>query len=350
MEETMSKFSRRSFLIGSILGSAAVALTRPLHASAQAGALPTGFAGFDHGLFPQRPDLLTSGHGDDYGQLLRRVLAALGESGIVARPGETVLIKPTLAYNRQPGQGGNVHPDVLRAVIEVALDAGAKKVIVFDRTGLRAADAYRVSGAWLAIHRLADARVRLVELQTEDFVAFDPVALGAASGLPQGYAQAELTGGLFEQTGIMDALAQYRVCRYVLEADRIINLASARVHPSRRVALGMANLLGLIGGGPADVSWRQRQDAELAVLTAAIRPDLTILDATRAVVRNGPMGRGLPDIERWDRLAASRDPLAVEVYGAGLFGVPAEELPSVALAAQLGAGSPVLTRARLLEL
>jgi uncharacterized protein (DUF362 family) len=261
-----------------------------------------------------------------------------------------VLVKPTLAYNRQPGQGGNVHPDVLRAVIELALDGGAQEVIVFDRTGLRAADAYRVSGAWLAVHRIADARVRLVELQTEDFVTFDPVALGAASGLPQGDAQVNLTAGQFEQTGILDALAQYRVCRYVLEADRIINLASARVDPSRRVALGMANLLGLIGGGPADAAWRQRQDAELAVLTAAIRPDLTILDATRAVVRNGPMGRGRPDIERWDRLAASRDPLAVEVYGAALLGVPVEELPSVALAAQLGAGSPVLNLARLLEI
>jgi uncharacterized protein (DUF362 family) len=324
-------FSRRSFLIGSVLGSASTLLAKGVLASGlartPAGSAPVSAAP-PRSLLPHRPHLLVTGRNADYRLLVQTVVEALGGPKVLARRDEQVVIKPTLAYNRLPGQGANVHPDVLRATVELALDAGARQVLVFDRTGLRAVDAYRVSGAYLALHRLGDARVKLVALADADFV---PLAESKVAG-----AAAQLAG--------------YQVCRYLLEADRVINLAAARVHPTRQVALGMANLLGLIGGGPADAAWRQHQDAELAVLAAAIRPDVTILDATRAVVRNGPVGLGSGDVARWDTVVASRDLLAVETYGARLFGVDAAGLPYLGLAHQLGAGTPHLTRARVYEL
>jgi hypothetical protein len=67
------------------------------------------------------------------------------------------------------------------------------------------------------------------------------------------------------------------------------------------------------------------------------------------VVRNGPLGLGSHDVERWDTLALSHDPLAVEVFGAGLFGLRAEQLGHLALAEQLGLGRATLAGRQLIE-
>ena len=101
----------------------------------------------------------------------------------------------------------------------------------------------------------------------------------------------------------------------------MVNLPTARHHPTRRVSLGLSNLLGLVGGWTSASRWLPRQDADLALLGGAIRPELTILDATRPVLKNGPCGRGPADLGRLDLLAGSCDPLAVEAFGAGLLEV-----------------------------
>jgi uncharacterized protein (DUF362 family) len=80
-----------------------------------------------------------------------------------------------------------------------------------------------------------------------------------------------------------------------------------------------------------------------------VRPDLTILDATRAIIRNGPMGRRRCDVAHWDTLVVSRDQLAVESYGARLFGLLPHMLPHLDLAERLGVGVASLTTERLIE-
>jgi len=320
----MQPITRRGFLIHSALAGAALALGG---LGSAAPSLPAA-----HGASPASP--LVVAHGRDYAGLLVRAVARLGGPRLLGRPGETVLIKPTLAWRRSPGQGANVHPAVLRAVIELALAGGARRVVVAERTSMDSATVFRANGAWQAVRAIGDPRVELVHLDEAAFVPFAELNV----------ARAELSGA---QAISLDG---YLVCRHLLEANRVINLAAARQHPTRQVALGMANLLGLIGGGPADVAWRQRQGAELALLSAAVRPELTILDATRAVVRNGPLGNGPADVARWDTLALSVDPLAVEAFGAARFGLDPAQLEHLALAEELGLGRASVSGRRLIEL
>ena len=47
-----------------------------------------------------------------------------------------------LGWNRVPEQAGTTNPDVVRALVELAYTAGAKKVIVMDNTLHKAEDAY----------------------------------------------------------------------------------------------------------------------------------------------------------------------------------------------------------------
>jgi uncharacterized protein (DUF362 family) len=306
----MATINRRQFLMaGALLAASAALAAVPADLGRSGMPLPT----------PRHP--LVVARGADYGARLRQAIARLDSNPLAGIAKGHVVIKPTLAWNRAPDQGANVHPDVLQAVIEMTLAAGAAQVTIFDRTSLPSLWAYRVSGAEQVVRTVKSRRVTLAHLTDSDFVPIDRLD------------QQSLTA---EQRAV---IGQYRVCRYLLDADYLINIATARQHPLRGASLAMANLLGLVGGGPADAAWLRQQDIELAVLSAAVRPDLTILDATRAIVRNGPMGREPQDVARWDRLVVSSDLVAVEAYGAQLFGLA---LANISLAESLGVGSAQL--------
>lgn len=347
----MKQITRREFLIGSALLTATAMMADGRWLATAAGdgrKIAERLPAFSGGLLSRsrgRPAAIVAARGADYSGKLRQAVRKLGGKRLLARPGDRVVIKPTLAWNRAPGQGANVHPQVLGATIEMALRGGAQQVTIFDRTSLRSDFAYRISGADQVVRELNDPRVILVHLTPEDFV---PLRMAQSPAIPS-----DDSFRPFEPPRASDLSASidhYKVCRYLLDADRVINLATARHHPTRRVSLGMANLLGLIGGGPADATWLRHRDAELAILSAAVRPELTILDATRAIIRNGPMGRGTPDVARWDTLVVSRDPLAVEAYGAQLFGLDVHTLPHLQLAERLGLGVSDVGHGRLIEI
>ena len=306
--------NRREFVQQSVLAATAATMGRALR----------GVEGLLPPLEASSPADVAVATGRPWSALLGRAVDALDGRSLAVRRSEHVVIKPTLAFNRAPWEGANVHPDVLRAAITFALDGGARTVCLFDRTSLPAHAAYRISHADRVVTSIGDPRVRLVALREEDFVAFRRDRTAA-------------------QRDYGDALKPYRVCRYLLEADRVINLATARHHPTRRVSLGMGNLIGVVGGLPVDASRPDRCAAELALLSAAVRPEVTILDATRAIVRNGPAGRGAADVERWNTLVVSRDPVAVEAYGASRFGIDTAALGHIALAESLGLGSAHLS-------
>ena len=63
-----------------------------------------------------------------------------------------------------------------------------------------------------------------------------------------------------------------------------------------------------------------------------MRPTLTIVDATRVLVRNGPKGGNLDDVREEGALAASLDPVAVDAWAAELLGVKPEKVEYLGIA------------------
>jgi uncharacterized protein (DUF362 family) len=98
----------------------------------------------------------------------------------------------------------------------------------------------------------------------------------------------------------------------------------------------LPNLLGAAGGMTASPAW----DVNAFVAEAAqlLRPDLTVLDATRVLVRNGPLGQSRDDVRWLDTLILGTDPVSVDAYGATLFGLSWRELAYVRQAVQMGLG------------
>ncbi len=100
--------------------------------------------------------------------------------------------------------------------------------------------------------------------------------------------------------------------------------------------------MGVIGGNRGKIHRNMGQN--LADLNTVIRAHLTIIDATRILLRNGPQGGSIKDVKILDTVLASPDPVAADAYATTLFGFKPEEIDSTRAAAEMGLGEMNLDR------
>ena len=301
--------TRRQFIRGSLILLAA-----------QGTVIPTAF-----GRTTERGDgslpVLSVSEGDDpYATTVSAIERLGGMSSFVARDSR-VLLKPNIGWDRRVEQGANTHPDVIRAIGEMCLEAGARKVTVLDRTCNDARRTYRSSGMQAMVKNLSDRRISLDYVLENRFVSTD---------IPRGV-----------------VIRKWPLYEEAIKADLIINVPVAKHHSISRLTLGMKNLMGLMGGNRG--LFHSGIGQKLADLTSVLKPELTVLDATRILVRIGPTGGRLEDVRIVNKVAASSDPVAIDAYGATLFGIDPEELSFVTAGHSMGLGEMDLKKVRMIE-
>jgi uncharacterized protein (DUF362 family) len=265
------------------------------------------------------PALLALARGEDYHALVGRALAPLGGMATFVNPGDRVVIKPNIGWDRSPEQGANTHPLVVRALVEAALAAGAEKVLVFDRTCNEQRRCYANSGIEKAIRDLDDRRAVIEQIDPRKFV---PV---------------NITRG--------KVLTKWEIYREALECDCYINVPVAKHHGLSRLTLGLKNSMGVLGGNRGSLHHNLGQS--LADLATVIRPKLTVVDATRILLRNGPQGGNVDDVRRFDTLLASADPVAADAYATTLFELGPGDIEATVAAFELGLGEMDLARIKV---
>jgi len=258
--------------------------------------------------------------GANYAELVPRVLAPLGGMGAFVSPGDKVVIKPNMGWDRLPEHGANTHPVIVKALAELALAAGAARVLVFDRTCNEERRCYTRSGILAAIQSLDNEKAQVEYI---DYRKFMPI---------------EIEKGL--------ALTRAAIYRDVLEADTYINVPVAKHHGLSGLTLGLKNSMGVLGGNRGKM--HQNIGQKLADLATVVRPKLTFIDATRLLLRNGPQGGSLQDVKIRNAVLASADPVAVDAYATTLFGLKPEEIESTVAAYKMGLGEMNLDRIRLI--
>ena len=83
------------------------------------------------------------------GKIHKRVKKALDMLGGMSRfvkKDDVVVVKPNIGWDKEPKFAANTNPWVVAAVVRLCLEAGAKKVKVFDRPCQTAARCYKSSG------------------------------------------------------------------------------------------------------------------------------------------------------------------------------------------------------------
>lgn len=253
---------------------------------------------------PGAPGLVVA-RGKDPASNVRAALERIGGLRHFVKRGEVVLVKPNIGWERTPAQGANTDPTVLAAVILACRDAGAREVIVGDCPVNDAGRTYAMSGLREAAER-AGARVVL------------PADAGTLT------------------VRLSSSLGNWPVFAPLVRADKILNLPVAKHHGSSRVTAGMKNWFGITLHERA--RFHAALDRTIADLAALVRPTLTIVDATRVLMRNGPRGGNLADVREHHAVAVSADPVAIDAWAADLLGAPRQEVEYLALAAAKGLG------------
>ena len=80
-----------------------------------------------------------------------------------------------------------------------------------------------------------------------------------------------------------------------------------------------------------------------------MRPKLTVIDATRILLRNGPQGGDIDDVKILDTIVASADPVACDAYATTLFDLQPKDISSTVAAYKLGLGEMDLAKMRIIQ-
>ena len=217
----------------------------------------------------------------------RKALEALGGLSRFVRKGQRVVVKPNMSFARGPEYGATTHPLVVVALARACLDEGAAEVLVLDYTLQRAELCLERTGIRDACRGLKG--VHVLAVQERKF--FQEIRV------PQG-----------------KVLQRVEVVRDILESV-LINVPVAKSHSATGVSLGLKGLMGLIWDrGIFHYQFNINQG--IADLATVIKPQLTILDATRALVSGGPGGPG--EVRKPNLVIAGVDPVAVDSFGVGI--------------------------------
>jgi len=262
---------------------------------------------------------LVVARGESAPAITRAAVEALGGMASFVSKGETVLIKPNIGWDRTPELAANTNPEVVAEIARMCIEAGAGKVKVLDRTCNDPRRCYVQSGIEAALRPLKG-----VELRHIDERRFKNVSIGGR------------------------ALKEWPLYSEVLEADRLINVPVAKHHGLARLTMSIKNWMGVMGGRRSAI--HQKLDQALADLMLVIKPDLTVLDAVRILVDNGPQGGDPKDVRRLDTVIAGTDQVAVDSYGATLFGLRGRDLGYVRAAEDMGLGTSDLSSLDIKEI
>jgi uncharacterized protein (DUF362 family) len=257
--------------------------------------------------------------GTDAKANLHAALKALGGLEQFIKRGDRVVLKPNAAFDRTPEQGANCSPEVVGEVTRLCFKAGARTVTMAENTLFDPERCLQSSGIGAAV-RQAGGRIHLPKKDSQ-------------------YAEALIDGMVLDTWPVMKIFWQ---------ADKVINLPTAKHHRLARVSLGLKNWMGAIGGQRR--KWHQKLSLTLADMAAALQPTLTVLDASRVLMRHGPTGGQLSDVKRGDTLIVGWDQVAVDNLALPLLDAALTEVPHLSQAARRGVGKLRLDASELVEL
>jgi len=225
-------------------------------------------------------------HGEK-SKLVRGAIDAVGGIKKFIKAGDSVCIKPNISFAANVDCGATTSHDIVKQVVQLCLDAGASRIVVLDHT---------IQNSQLCVEK---SRIE------EAVIDKDKVSVLMINKERQ-YTEVEVPQG--------KELKSIKIAKEIQKTDKLINLPTAKSHSATGVSLGIKNLMGLIWDRGA--LHRLNLHRAIADLATVIKPDLTLIDATRALTSGGPGGPG--KTVTLNTVIAGTDPVAVDSYTVGI--------------------------------
>ncbi len=247
--------------------------------------------------------------GGEPGAMFDKGISALGGITNFVKKGQTVVIKPNMAWDRAPEVAANTNPLLVKRIIEHCMRAGADKVYVFDHTTHNWVKAYKNSGIEKAAK---DAGARIVPADTEKY-----------------YQEVDIPGA--------KVLKKTKVHELILESDVFINVPVLKHHSSTKMTAAMKNLMGNVW----DRGYWHSNNLHQCIADYAThekKPTLNVLDCYRVMMRNGPQGVSVSDVAEMKAQIISTDMLAADVAAARMMDMTVGQIDYLPLADEMGVG------------
>ncbi len=259
------------------------------------------------------PDLVAVKNGAPAAMFDTAIAKAGGMKRFV-KPNQTVVIKPNIGWNREAETGANTHPGLIEGIVAQALDAGAKKVYVFDHSVDSGPKCYEKSGIAFAVKSAGGV---MVPGNHEKY-----------------YQNVEIPSG--------KKLTSTSVHELILSSDVYINVPVLKHHGSSGLSLAMKNQMGVVWNR-GTYHWKGLHQC-IADFCHVRKPDLNVMDAYRITLRNGPSRASREDVVIRKSLLLSTDIVAIDAAAAKIFGKDPKEINHIVYGHEAGLGTMDLTR------
>ncbi len=235
-------------------------------------------------------------------RITKEVMSVLGGMERFVSRQSVVMIKPNIAFAQAPKMASTTNPEVVKAIVEMAFEAGAKRVLVMDNPIGSYKPAYERSGIGAVVAETG------AEMVPPDFSRLVPHDM---------------------KGGFLKGLKIFRDC---IEVDTFINVPILKSHSMTRLSLGMKNLLGLVQNREFFHSDSGKRIAELAW---GFAPHLNIMDAYRVMTSGGPQSGPTTEVKM---VMASANVLQLDAVAAAAIGVRPEHVPYLPAGRMKGMG------------
>ena len=222
--------------------------------------------------------------------MFRRAIAEMGGMKSFIKPGQKVVVKPNIGWDKSPELAGNTNPKLITEIVKQCFAAGAKEVTVFDHTCDDWQKCYKNSGIEAAA-KAAGAKVMPAHLESY----YRNVSL------PQG-----------------KKLKNAKIHEAILNCDVWINVPVLKHHGGAQLTISMKNHMGIVWDR-GFFHQNNLQQCIADICTLQKKAVLNVVDAYRIVKTNGPQGRSVSDVVLTKGLFISQDIVAVDTAAAKFF-------------------------------
>jgi len=246
--------------------------------------------------------------GGEADAMFDKAIAAMGGMEKYVKPGQDVVVKPNIGWDKTVEEGANTNPQLIKRIVEHCFEAGAKNVYVLDHTCNNWKKTYDNSGIEDAVKSTS---AKMVTGNNESHYR-------------------EVTNNSTQK------IKSAKIHSLILDSDVFINVPVLKHHHASELTIAMKNLMGIVW----DRGFWHRNDLHrcIAEFPHYIKPDLNVIDAYRVMKRNGPIGKSVDDIVVKKSLLVSEDIVTADAAAAKIFGIEPEQVNYINIADQIGIG------------
>lgn len=228
----------------------------------------------------------------------KKAVDALGGIAKFVHRGSHVVIKPNICASLGAKYACTTNPTVVGELVALCKHAGAASIHVMDHSFHNGVTAcYNNSGIAASVKRAGGAMVYMSDSRYKSYRVPGDSGFRSCAIWPE-----------------------------IMTCTCLIDVPVAKVHGSSILTIAGKNLMGCCKNMSA---FHANLSGRIAAAAAVIRPDLTVVDATRILVRNGPVSSNLHDVSVKNTIIASRDIVAADAYAATLFGRKGTQIPYI---------------------